>query len=133
MKISTKQYANALYELTEGKDESQIDDLITRFVAQMKKMGDIKKAKEVVNQFEAIYNKKNGIVKAVVTTTRKLTDTENDEVIEFIKKKYNVANVEMDTVIDKNIKGGIIIKVGDEVLDGSVNGRLNKLKLSLNQ
>lgn len=133
MKISTKQYANALYELTEGKDESQIDDLITKFVAQMKKMGDIKKAKEVVNQFEAIYNKKNGIVKAVVTTTRKLTDTENDEVIEFIKKKYNVANVEMDTVIDKNIKGGIIIKVGDEVLDGSVNGRLNKLKLSLNQ
>ena len=133
MKISTKQYANALYELTEGKDESQIDDLITKFVAQMKKMGDIKKAKEVVNQFEAIYNKKNGIVKAVVTTTRKLTDTENDEVMEFIKKKYNVANVEIDTVIDKSIKGGIIIKVGDEVLDGSVNGRLNKLKLSLNQ
>ncbi len=133
MKISTKQYANALYELTQEKSESQVNDLIMKFVAQMKKMGDIKKAKEVVNQFETIYNEKNNIVKAVVTTTRELTDIENNEVTEFVKKKYNVTHVEMDTVIDKNIKGGIIIKVRDKVLDGSVNGRLNKLKLNLNQ
>lgn len=133
MKVSTKQYAYALCELTEGQNESQTSEVIAKFVAQMKKNGDFKKAKEVVSQFENIYNEKNGIVRAVVTTTRELTDNEKNDVVEFIKKGYNATNVEMSCVIDKSIKGGIIIRVKDEILDGSVSGRLNKLKLSLSK
>lgn len=133
MKVSTRQYAYALYELTEGKSESQSSEMVAKFVAQMKKVGDFKKAKEVIGQFEDVYNEKNGIVKAMVTTTRELTDDERDGVIEFIKKGHDATNVEMSSLVDKSIKGGIIIRVKDEVLDGSVNGRLNKLKLSLSK
>ena len=133
MKVSTKQYATALYELTKDKDDSQISNLITKFISQMKKAGDIKKARDVVNQFEDIYNEKNGIIKADVTTTRELNTEEKESVIEFIRKKYNASKVEMNSIIDKKIKGGIIIRIKDEILDGSVSGRLNKLKLSLSK
>ena len=36
-----------------------------------------------------------------------------------------------NNIIDKNIKGGIIIKVGDEVLDGSVSAQLKRLEKEL--
>ena len=31
-------------------------------------------------------------------------------------------------MIDKNVKGGLIIRVDDEVMDGSVKGQLEKLR-----
>ncbi len=131
MKISAKQYAITLYELTDRKSESQINEIISKFVMLMKKVGDFKKINDVVSKFEEIYNKNRGILKIVVTTTRKLSDEEKNSVIEFIKTKYNVVDVEVSTVIDKNIKGGIIIRVGDEIIDGSVFGRLRVLRSAL--
>lgn len=131
MKVSAKQYASTLYELTNGKNNSEIDDIIIKFVAYMKKTGDMKKSQDVVNQFGNIYNQKNNIIEASVMSARKLTNNEQIKIQSFIKDKYKADNVIMNNTVRKDIKGGIIIKVGDEVLDGSVAGRLNKLKMSL--
>ncbi len=130
MKVSAKQYASTLYELTNGKNNSEIDDIIIKFVAYMKKTGDMKKSQDVVNQFGNIYNQKNNIIEASVMSARKLTNNEQIKIQSFIKDKYKADNVIMNNTVRKDIKGGIIIKVGDEVLDGSVAGRLNKLKMS---
>ena len=131
MKVSAKQYASTLYDLTSEGSNSEIDDVIVKFVAYMKKTGDMKKSQDVVNQFGEIYNKKNNIIEAAVVSARELTDDEQKKIQSFIKEKYKADNVVMNNTINQDIKGGIIIKVGDEVLDGSVAGRLNKLKLSL--
>ncbi len=131
MKVSAKQYASTLYELTSKKSDSEIDDVIVKFVAYMKKTGDMKKSQDVVNQFEKIYNEKNNIIEASVTSSRILTDNEKMKIQAFIKEKYKANNVIMNNTVKKDIKGGIIVKVGDEILDGSVAGRLNKLKMSL--
>jgi len=34
----------------------------------------------------------------------------------------------LKNIIDESIKGGVILRVGDEILDGSIAGRLNDLK-----
>jgi F-type H+-transporting ATPase subunit delta len=51
-----------------------------------------------------------------------------EKVKEFVKKKYGAKEVEINIEIDEKIKGGIIIKVGDEILDGSVSSQLKRLK-----
>ncbi|XLQ19848.1 MAG: ATP synthase F1 subunit delta [Candidatus Moraniibacteriota bacterium] len=131
MKVSAKQYANTLYELTDNKSDSEINDVIVQFVEYMKKTGDLKKSQDVVNKFGDIYNDENNIIEATVVSARELTAQEQSKIQSFIKEKYSSDSVVINSVVDKEIKGGIIIKIKDEVLDGSVLGRLRKLKISL--
>jgi F-type H+-transporting ATPase subunit delta len=128
MKISILQYAKTLLELTDGKSEQEILNVTKRFALQLKKDGQLKNAKQIIEKFSEIYYKKNGIVEAVVVTSRKLESQKVKEVEEFVRLKYKAKEVEIENVIDEKIQGGIVIKVGDEVLDGSVNTQLKKLK-----
>jgi F-type H+-transporting ATPase subunit delta len=131
MKVSAKQYAQTLFELTVDKSDADVDDVVVRFVAFMKKMGDRKKSRDVINQFNNIHNAKNNVVEAVVTSARTLDGNVQENVQSFVRKEYGATSVILNNVIDKDIKGGIVVRVGDEVLDGSVSGRLKQLKNGL--
>ncbi|ARN73985.1 F0F1 ATP synthase subunit delta [Oceanicoccus sagamiensis] len=41
-------------------------------------------------------------------------------------------DVNVQTVIDKNLLGGVVVRAADVVIDGSVRGRLNKLAEAMN-
>ena len=131
MKISSKQYAQTLFSLVDNKNNEEINNIIVKFIAFIKKMGDIKKMQDIVTQFSNIYNEKKGIIEATVVSVRKLDKDELEKTKSFINSKYNAKSVTINNIIDKSIKGGIMIRVEDEIIDGSVSGRLNKLKLSL--
>jgi F-type H+-transporting ATPase subunit delta len=131
MKVSVKQYANILFDLTQNKSESEIDKVIVRFVAQMKKTGDLKKSCDIIRQFGIVYNKRHNIIEAIITSARQLNINEQDKIKVFIAKRYNVTDVSMKYIIDNKIKGGIIIRVDDEVFDGSVSGRMKILSRNL--
>ena len=45
-----------------------------------------------------------------------------------MKKKYQAKEVVLKNIVDENIKGGMIVRVGDEVMDGSIAGKLGELK-----
>jgi len=131
MKVSVKQYAQTLFELTIDRNNVEVDGIIVRFVAFMKKMGDLKKSRDVITQFNDIYNAKNNIVEVVVTSVRMLDSNTQENVQSFVRKEYGATSVILNNIIDTEIKGGIIVRVGDEVLDGSIRGRLKQLKNGL--
>jgi F-type H+-transporting ATPase subunit delta len=43
----------------------------------------------------------------------------------------NAHEVELDTKIDRDLIGGVIIKVGSQVIDASLRGQLRRLSLRL--
>jgi F0F1-type ATP synthase delta subunit len=45
-----------------------------------------------------------------------------------IKEKYQAEEVELEMIVDKELKGGIKIVVGEEILDNSIAGKINKLR-----
>jgi len=128
MRVSAKQYASVLYELTDGKSKPEIEKAAADFARHMEKERKIKLAGKVIEQFGKIYNEKNGIVEAEVVTAEKLSGEMEKEVKKYIEKKYKAKEVVVKNIVDENIKGGIVLKVGDEVMDGSVAGRLGELK-----
>ena len=131
MKVSAKQYAIALYELLTDKNESEISGVVKKFVDYVKKAGDAKNIQDIMKQFVKIYNENNNIVTAQVITAHELGREQQDKVNKFIASHYGAKKVELENIIDKKIKGGIIVKVDDEVLDGSVLSRLRKITLAL--
>ncbi|MEI7621198.1 MAG: ATP synthase F1 subunit delta [Candidatus Moraniibacteriota bacterium] len=128
MKISTQQYTQALLDLTDGKSEQEILSVLAKFAEQLKKDGQLKNADKIVEKFADLYNSKNGIVVAQITTSQKVENLNIKEIEDFVQRKYDAKKVELKIVVDENIKGGIVIRVGDEVLDASVGGQLEKLK-----
>jgi len=128
MKITATQYAKSLYELTDGKSEQEVDGVVAKFLQVLIKNRHLKIAKKVMAKFAEISNQEQGIVEAEVTTRYKIQDTMTKQIEKFVKEKYSAKEVVLNNKIDESIKGGIIIKVGDEILDGSVAGQLTDLK-----
>ena len=131
MKITTKQYAQTLLDLTENKSEQEVPAIVQKFADQLKKDGQLKNAGKIMEKFSELYNAKHGIVEAEVVSKSEMGENELRKIEEFIVKKYGGNKVEIRNIVDEKIKGGIVIKVGDEVIDGSVSAQLKKLKREL--
>lgn len=131
MKITSTQYAKSLYETTVGKTQPEIDGVVANFIKLLQKSRKIKLADKIIAKFSEIWNKENGIVEAEVATARKLESSQAHKVKSFLKEKYQAKEVVINNKIDSNIKGGIVIKVRDEILDGSVARQLRELKKNL--
>lgn len=131
MKANNLQYANALYEAAKGKSQSEVNEIVANFVKILAKNNQIKSIENIIKKFKEVWNRKEGIIEAEVTSREKLNNESKAEIEKFIEKKYKAEKVEMIEKINKNIKGGIILRIGDEVMDGSISGQLKRLKSSL--
>ena len=67
---------------------------------------------------------------AVVTSALPLTDKEQETVKKDVLKKLG-SQGEVTFKVDPNILGGLVVRVGDKVLDGSVSGQLSALRENL--
>lgn len=82
---------------------------------------------DILDQFFVHYDNYFGIAKVTVTTAFDLTQDQRD----LLKEKFTAIlnkKIEMTFLIDKNIIGGFIAKVGDTVYDASVLHQLELLK-----
>ncbi|HCO99465.1 MAG TPA: ATP synthase F1 subunit delta [Candidatus Moranbacteria bacterium] len=131
MKVSIKQYSQTLFEMTDGKSEQELLVIVKKFAEQLKADGQLKNAGKIMEKFGELYNAANGIVVAEVTTRYKIQDTRYKQIEEFIKEKYSAKVVEIENVINEKIQGGIIIKINDDIIDGSVKKQLTNLKNKL--
>lgn len=128
MKITVTQYANTLYELTDGKSKQDIDGVVAVFLKVLKKNGQLKMAGKIIAKFNDLYNQKHGIAEAEITSREALDKDVSNKLRNYVSTKYKAKEVVIKNKIDENIKGGVIIKVGDEIVDASISGKLNDLK-----
>jgi len=84
----------------------------------------------VAEAYRAELQERMGIRQAEVITARSLDDRERAELVAEIGKLAG-ARVEASFKLDKEILGGTVVRIGSTVYDGSVRGRLERLKESL--
>ena len=85
---------------------------------------------EIVDAFNEAVLAERGIVMADVTTAEPLDETMQAAVRDRIGKLVG-KKVELRMHTDPEIIGGLIARVGDEVIDGSVQTRLRQLRTRL--
>ena len=128
MKISIKQYSQTLFDLTSGKSEQEVLAVVAKFAQLLKDGGQLKNASAIMEKFSQLYSAANGIIDALVTSSRKLSAEQTNQIEKFIKEKYSAKEVVIENIVDEKIQGGIIMKIGDEVLDSSVRSQLKRLQ-----
>ncbi|MFH0923831.1 MAG: ATP synthase F1 subunit delta [Candidatus Falkowbacteria bacterium] len=128
MKISVKQYAQSLYEAVADKSNSQIKNAVKNFFQILVQNNDLAKADEIINEFVKIWNKENGIIEAGVESAKALDDNIVKLLNNYIAELSGAKTVILNQTVNKYILGGVIIKYGDKILDGSLRARLGELK-----
>lgn len=86
----------------------------------------------VLQQFIELRNVLESTVKVNVFSAMRLSDKQQVKIIVALEK-YLSRKVQLHCKIDKSILDGLMIRFGDIVIDGSVRGRLERLKVVLQQ
>jgi len=85
---------------------------------------------DIASAFEAIATDARGEIKVDITSAAKLKKDDlkkvKDAVSEITGKK-----VQTNEIVDKDILGGLIVKMGSTMVDGSLSGKLDRMKLYL--
>jgi F-type H+-transporting ATPase subunit delta len=81
----------------------------------------------IVEVFQEMYNKEKGIVVAEVTSAVPLDSAHRQRVADEISKITGGKTVDLHMHEDPRILGGIIARIGDELIDASIAARLADL------
>ncbi len=71
------------------------------------------------------------IGKATVTTALPLDDSKKERIEDELLKSSHYKSLEVEYVVDESIIGGIVIRIGDRVVDSSVKTRIDKMRKML--
>lgn len=85
---------------------------------------------EVAAQWRAALNERQGIRQVEIVTARALSDGESKELVAGVGKLAG-GKIEASFKLDASILGGTVVRIGSTVYDGSVRGRLERLKAVL--
>ena len=85
---------------------------------------------EIASQFETLKADAEGTLEATITSAQELSQAQLDELVAGLKARFNRA-VNVQVAVDPELIGGAVIAIGDQVIDGSVKGRLQRLSFAL--
>ena len=81
-------------------------------------------------KYQKLIQDSNGRLNVTAITANQLTDSELADLKLNIKSKIN-SGININNIEDNNILGGIKLKVGNTLIDGSLSTKLEKLKQSM--
>ncbi|ADZ85305.1 ATP synthase F1 subunit delta [Cellulosilyticum lentocellum] len=127
-KVTTEEKISLLETIFTGKVENSILGLLVLLV----KKGRQSEMINVLEGFLERIKKESGIVKATVTSAVALKEGQ----VEAIKAKLEASTkskIELETIVDEGIIAGLVIRVGDKVVDASIKGEMQALKKQLSK
>jgi F-type H+-transporting ATPase subunit delta len=82
---------------------------------------------QIAAEFRRLYNKKAGIVEATAVSAAPLDEQELAALRSRLEQMTR-GRVDLRTRVDESLLGGVQVRLGDLLIDGSVRGRLERLR-----
>lgn len=117
--------AEVLGQLTEGADE-----LVRNFARLVAEKGRGGELAEMRAEFEALLASAQNRLAVELTTAHELSDEEAKSIVRTIEQASG-RSVEATRSVDPSIIGGIVLQIGSHRADGSLRGRLERLRHEL--
>ncbi|GAB6086248.1 F0F1 ATP synthase subunit delta [Alkaliphilus crotonatoxidans] len=108
----SQEVLNFLYILVDKRRQNHLQDIVQAYVAMVEEA--------------------NNMVEAVAITAKPMEAAE----IERLQAKLSMTsgkNITLKNEIDHKIMGGVLIQIGDKIIDGTVKNRLSQMKEQLSQ
>jgi F-type H+-transporting ATPase subunit delta len=103
---------------------------LRNLIAVLINNGRIGQVHEVAAAYRAALRERLGIREAEIVTARELSSDERNTLIDGVGKLAG-ARIEAQFKLDQSILGGAVVRIGSTIYDGSVRGRLERLREAL--
>ncbi len=85
---------------------------------------------EIIDEFQILLDEKRGIINIDVTSAVTLSDEQSNELINRLSV-YTGKKIRARMSLDERLLGGVSIKIGDTIFDGSISHQLEKFRQTL--
>jgi F-type H+-transporting ATPase subunit delta len=109
----------------------EMNPLMRNFLRLLVDKGRILFLEGIGKQYLTKLRELNQTVLAEVTSAVPLSDAQMQTVREKVQAMTSARQVEIETKIDADLIGGVVIKVGSQVIDASLRGQLRRLGIRL--
>jgi len=122
--------SDQLVELLSAICASKLDKEGKSFLKILAENGRLNVISEIAANFDELKAEAEKTVKAEVVSAFKLSAPQMSKLEAALKKRLG-CKVEISSNIDKSIIGGVIIRAGDMIIDGSITAQLDRLSSDL--
>ncbi|QNN68550.1 F0F1 ATP synthase subunit delta [Sphingomonas lutea] len=103
-----------------------LDPITTNFVGVLARNGRKNQLRAVIRAFRRLASEHRGETTAEVVTARPLNDDQLTQLKQQLRTRAG-RDVNLDAQVDPAILGGIVVKLGSQMIDASIRTKLNRL------
>ena len=107
-----------------------LDKLSTNMLGVLAANRRLDKIPAVIRAFSTLASSHRGEITAEVTSAHPLDDKQIDALKAQLKKRVG-SDVSVSTAVDPSILGGLVVKIGSQMIDSSIKTRLNTLSQAM--
>ena len=111
---------------------ARADDLTRRFIGLVASKRRLFALPQIIASFNILLANQRGEVSAQVTSAHPL-DAASLEQLKAALKRAAGRDVQLQTVVDESLLGGLIVRMGSRMLDGSLATKLSNLQLAMKE
>ena len=126
-KIIREDKENVIETVFRGRVANEIVELMKLMIAK----GRYSEIESVFDYFIGLVKEEKKIGIAYVSTAIALSDKQKEEVVKRLLETTKYESFEMNYKVDESLIGGMIIRIGDRVVDSSIKTKLYELSKDL--
>jgi F-type H+-transporting ATPase subunit delta len=81
----------------------------------------------IFSEYRRLADRLGNVLHIEIVSAGPLTDAQAESIKSIYAKEYGAASVEAGLKTDPSLLGGVLVRIGDKVIDGTVKGRLREL------
>jgi F-type H+-transporting ATPase subunit delta len=89
--------------------------------------------REMIADYRKLYDTSRGVTRAEVTSAAALSDANVAALKDSLRAASGGREVALDMKVDPSIIGGLIVKLGSRMVDGSLKTKLNAIRLAMKE
>jgi F-type H+-transporting ATPase subunit delta len=110
-----------------------ISGIAANFVRLVTKKRRLFVLRQMIADYRKLYDASRGVTRAEVTSASSLSDENLTALKDQLKAASGGRDVQLDAKVDPSIIGGLIVKLGSRMVDGSLRTKLNAIRLAMKE
>ena len=127
--MQAEQYAKALFEALHESRPEDHEKILDNFVRVLSQNGDLKLYDLIEAAYQKLEKADQGIKEVEITTAQ---PQKSKEILEHLNKIIG-GKVQIKEKIDQDIIGGVVVRVDDTLIDGSIKNSLKQLRKAISK
>lgn len=109
----------------------QVNPFVINFLMLLVDRGRIMYLGEILRQYQNLLRELNQTVLAEVTSAVELSDEQKEAIRQRVTEISGARQVDLSAQVDSNLLGGLVVKVGSQVIDASLRSQLRRIGMQL--